>query len=110
MKCTQVAARLLRTVAVVPVVALVTGLVYQGHGRALTAGLIDLVLVMLIAFRWGFLEAAAASLLAVASLGFFYMGPIFSLYEHDPQAWISSVIFVTIAWTAGHFAARIKEK
>jgi two-component system sensor histidine kinase KdpD len=65
---------------------------------------------MLIAFRWGFLEAAAASLLAVASLDFFYMVPIFSLYEHDPQDWISSVIFVTIALTAGHFAARIKEK
>src|ERR1700684_1540559 len=110
MKCTQVAIRLLRTLAVVPVVALVTGFVYQAHGKALTAGLIDLVLVMLIAFRWGFLEAAVASALAVASLDFFYMVPIFSLYEHDPQDWISSVIFVTIALTAGHFAARIKQK
>jgi two-component system, OmpR family, sensor histidine kinase KdpD len=110
MKRTQVAARLLRTVAVVPLVAVVTGLVYQAHGKALTAGLIDLVLVMLIAFRWGFLEAVAASLFAVASLDFFYMVPIFSLYEHDPQDWISSLIFVTIALTAGHFAARIKQK
>ena len=79
MKAPQVATRLLRTLAVVPVVALVTGLVYQAHGKALTAGLIDLVLVMLFAFRWGFLEAVAASLLAVASLDFFYMVPIFSL-------------------------------
>jgi two-component system sensor histidine kinase KdpD len=110
MKRTQVAARLLRTVAVVPVVALVTGLVYQGHGKALTAGLIDLVLVMLIAFRWGFPEAVVASVVAVGCLDFFYMVPIFSLYEHDPQDWISSLIFVTIALTAGHFAARIKQK
>jgi two-component system sensor histidine kinase KdpD len=110
MKCTHVTTRLLRTVAVVPVVALVTGLVYRGHGKALTAGLIDLVLVMLIAFRWGFLEAVVASVLAVGSLDFFYMVPIFSLYEHDPQDWISSVIFVTIALTAGHFAAHIKQK
>jgi two-component system, OmpR family, sensor histidine kinase KdpD len=110
MKYTHVAGRLLRTVAVVPVVALVTGLVYQSHGKALTAGLIDLVLVMLIAFRWGFIEAAVASVLAVASLDFFYMVPIFSLYERDPQDWISSLIFVTIALTAGHFAARIKRK
>src|ERR1700677_2334321 len=65
---------------------------------------------MLIAFRWGFLEATVASVLAVASLDFFYMAPIFSLYEHDPQDWISSVIFVTIALTAGHFAARIKQE
>src|SRR5580698_467489 len=110
MKFRLLSARLLRTIAVVPVVALVTGLVYHGHGKALTAGLIDLVLVMLIAFRWGFLEAVVASVLAVGSLDFFYMVPIFSLYEHDPQDWISSGIFVTIALTAGHFAARIKQK
>ena len=110
MKCTQVATRLLRTVAVVPVVALVTGIVYQAHGKALTAGLIDLVVVMLIAFRWGFPEAAVASVFAVSSLDFFYMVPIFSLYERDPQDWISSLIFVTIALTAGHFAAGIKQK
>src|SRR5580692_5594841 len=110
MKCTQVVTRLLRTVAVVPVVALVTGIVYQGHGKALTAGLIDLVLVMLIAFRWGFPEAAVASVFAVASLDFFYMAPIFSLYERDPQDWLSSGLFVTIALTAGHFADRIKKK
>src|SRR6202034_3709277 len=110
MKRTHLATRLLRTAAVVSVVALATGLVYQGHGKALTAGLIDLVLVMLIAFRWGFLEAVVASVLAVGSLDFFYMVPIFSLYEHDPQDWISSGTFVTIALTAGHFAARIKQK
>src|SRR5580698_3380137 len=110
MKFRLLSARLLRTIAVVPVVALVTGVAYQGHGKALTAGLIDLVLVMLIAFRWGFLEAVIASVLAVSSLDFFYMAPIFSLYEHDPQDRISSVIFVTIALTAGHFAARIKQK
>jgi two-component system, OmpR family, sensor histidine kinase KdpD len=110
MKCAQVATRLLRIAAVVPVVAVVTGLVYHGHGKALTAGLIDLVLVMLIAFRWGFPEAVVAAVLAVGSLDFFYMVPIFSLHEHDPQDWISSLIFVTIALTAGHFAARIKER
>jgi len=110
MKCTQAAKRLLRTVAIVPFVPSVTGIVYQSHGKALTAGLIDLVLVMLLAFRWGFFEAAVASVFAVGSLDFFYMVPIFSLYEHDPQDWISSIIFVTIALTAGHFAARIKQK
>src|ERR1700760_1530665 len=103
MKCTQVATRLVRIAAVIPVVALVTGSVYHGHGKALTAGLIDLVLVMLIAFRWGFPEAMVAAVLAAGSLDFFYMAPIFSLYEHDPQDWLSSMIFVTIALTSGHF-------
>jgi two-component system, OmpR family, sensor histidine kinase KdpD len=102
--------RLLRTIAIVPVVFLFTSAIYLSHGKALTAGLIDLVLVMLVAFRWGFPEAAVASVLAVACLDYFYMPPIFSLYERDPQDWISSGIFVTIALTAGHFADRIKQK
>jgi two-component system sensor histidine kinase KdpD len=110
MKYTQVARRLLRAIATAPVVPLLTGVVYLGHGKALTAGLIDLVLVMLVAFRLGFVEAAVASVLAVACLDYFYMTPIFSLYERDPQDWISSGIFVAIALTAGHFADRIKQK
>ena len=38
MKCTQVVKRLLRTFAIVPVVPLVTAIVFLGHGKALTAG------------------------------------------------------------------------
>jgi len=110
MKYTHVIKRLLQTVAIVPVVPSLTGVIYLSHGKPLTAGLIELVLVMLIAFRWGFPEAAVASVLAVAYLDYFYMPPIFSLYERDPQDWISSGIFVTIALTAGHFADRIKRK
>ncbi|WP_263368066.1 sensor histidine kinase [Edaphobacter bradus] len=110
MKYTQVAKRLLRAAGIVPIVPLLTGVVYLGHGKALTAGLVELVLVMLIAFLCGFPEAAVASVLAVACLDYFYMAPIFSLYERDPQDWISSGIFVVIAVTAGHFADRIKRK
>jgi two-component system sensor histidine kinase KdpD len=110
MKYTQVFQRLLQTAVTVPVVGLITGAVYRSHGKALTAGLVDLILVMLIAFRWGFVEAGVASLLAAASLDYFYMVPIFSLYERDPQDWISSGTFVIVALTAGHFADRIKQK
>jgi two-component system, OmpR family, sensor histidine kinase KdpD len=110
MKYTHVSKRLLQTIAIVPVVPLLTGAIYLSHGKALTAGLIELILVMLIAFRWGFPEGVVTSVMAVACLDYFYMAPIFSLYERDPQDWISSGIFVTIALTAGHFADRIKQK
>lgn len=110
MKYPQLARRLLRAVAIVPIVPVLTGVVYLVHGKALTAGLIELVLIMLIAFRWGFFEAAVASILAVACLDYFYMAPIFSLYERDPQDWLSSGLFVSIALTAGHFANRIHQK
>jgi two-component system sensor histidine kinase KdpD len=110
MKYMHAIKRLLQTVTIVPVVPLLTSIIYLSHGKALTAGLIELVLVMLVAFRWGFLEAAVASVLAAACLDYFYMAPLFSLYERDPQDWISSGIFVTVALTAGHFADRMKLK
>jgi two-component system sensor histidine kinase KdpD len=110
MKYTHVIKRLLQTAVIVPIVPLLTGVIYLSHGKALTAGLIELVLVMLIAFRCGFLEAAVAAVLAVACMDYFYMPPIFSLLERDPQDWLSSGLFVTIALTAGHFADRIKKK
>ena len=102
--------RLLRAIAILPVIPLLTNAIYLSHGKALTAGLIELVLVMLIAFRRGFPEAVAASVLSVACLDYFYMPPILSLYEREPQDWISSGIFVIVALTAGHFADRIKQK
>jgi two-component system sensor histidine kinase KdpD len=102
--------RALRTVAAISVIILATFLVFRVHGKALTAGLVNLVLVMLIAFRFGFVEAVASALVSVACLDFFYMPPVFSLYERDPQDWLSSVIFVIIALTAGRFVTQIKEK
>jgi two-component system sensor histidine kinase KdpD len=106
----QIARHLLRTITTSLVIGLVTGFLYVVHSKPLTAGLIDLVLVMLIAFRWGFIQAVVSSVLAAACLDYFYMAPVFSLYERDPQDWISSGIFVAVALTAGHFASHIKQK
>jgi two-component system, OmpR family, sensor histidine kinase KdpD len=109
-KFTHVTKRLAQIVVTIFVVPLLTGIVYHGHGKALTAGLVDLVVVMLIGFQWGFIAAGAASILSVASLDYFYMPPIFSLYEKDPQDWISSGMFLAIALSAGHFADGMKRK
>ena len=48
MKHTHVTRRFLQTIAILPVVPLLTDAIYLVHGKALTAGLIELVLVMLI--------------------------------------------------------------
>lgn len=102
--------RALQTAAAVSVILLATFLVFRTHGKPLTAGLVNLVLVMLIAFRFGFVEAAASALASVACLDFFYMPPVFSLAERDPQDWLSSAVFVIIALTAGRFVTQVKEK
>src|SRR5580658_1117472 len=102
--------RILNSLAAVLLIVVVTTAVFLIHGKALTAGLIALISVMLIAFRFGFIEAILAALTAVGCLDFFYMPPVFSLHEHDPQDWISSLIFVVVALTAGHFVTRLQAK
>jgi two-component system, OmpR family, sensor histidine kinase KdpD len=108
MKHPEVVRHLLRALAIVAAVPLLTAVVFAGHGEVLTAALMDLVLVMLIAYRWGFIQTVIASVLAVTCMDYFYMPPVFTLYERDPQDWISSGMFVSLALAAGYIADRIK--
>ena len=108
MKHPEVGRHFVRAAAVIAAVPLLTAVVFAGHGKVLTAALTDLFLVILIAYRWGFIQTAIASALAAACLDYFYMPPIFSLYEHDPQDWISSGMFIALALGAGYVADRIK--
>jgi two-component system sensor histidine kinase KdpD len=96
--------RALRSAATIPILALATFVAYQCRASALTAGVVDLVLILLLAFRWGFLEGAIASAAAVASLDFFFMPPLFSLYENKPQDWIATCVFALIAVFLSRFA------
>lgn len=102
--------RILRCLASALLLVIVTTAVFLIHGKALTADLVALISVMLVAFRFGFIEAAVSAATAVGCLDFFYMPPVFSLYEHDPQDWVSSIIFVVVALIAGHFVTRVQTK
>ncbi len=104
------AKRLLRSAASVPVLVLVAAIGYRLHARPLTAGLVDLLLVMVIAFRWGFIESAVASIAAVASLDYFFMPPILSFCEENPQDWVSSAIFLLVALFVSRFADRLRSQ
>ena len=96
--------RTLRSAATIPILALVTFIGYTCHAAALTTGVIDLVLILNIAFRWGFVEGAVASAAAVASLDFFFMPPLLSFYEREPQDWIATIVFALIAIFLSRFA------
>jgi two-component system, OmpR family, sensor histidine kinase KdpD len=96
--------RTLRSVATIPILALVTFIGYVCHAGVLTTGVVDLVLILLLAFRWGFLEGAVASAVAVASLDFFYMPPLLSFYEREPQDWVATAVFALIALFLSRFA------
>lgn len=102
--------RLLRSAATIPILALVTFIGYECHASALTAGVVDLVLILIIAFYWSFLEGVVASAAAVASMDFFFMPPILSLYEREPQDWFASVVFALIALFLCRFADYLRRQ
>jgi K+-sensing histidine kinase KdpD len=54
-----------------------------------TAGFIDLLIVVVIALKFGFREATACSLVAVACLDYFFAPPIHSFHIADPKKWVA---------------------
>ena len=74
--------------------------------NATTIGFAYLLLVLVIATIWGFLEALAASIVATLSFNFFFLPPVGKLTIADPQNWITSSGILTLprAWRrlAGH--------
>src|ERR1700749_4868571 len=58
---------------------------------------LHLLLVTVIALRWGFLEASVVSLISVACLDYFFTEPLFQLYMADPHDWVALVTFESVA-------------
>jgi two-component system sensor histidine kinase KdpD len=102
--------RTARVVATIPVIGAVTLCTYAAHAKAFTAGFVYLLPIMLIAFRWGFLEAAVASAIAVGCLDYFFTEPLFTLYQQDPQDWVALGFFEALALLTSHFANHLERK
>ncbi len=66
---------------------------FRLHFKLATADLIDLLVVLLVALRFGFWEATSSSLVAVACLDYFFAPPIFSFHVADSQDWVALASF-----------------
>ena len=60
--------RPLRMLASAFLVAAITCVAYGLHAKAFIAGFLYLLLILPVAFLWGFLEATVASIMAIACL------------------------------------------
>jgi two-component system, OmpR family, sensor histidine kinase KdpD len=88
----------LRRVAAGSVAALLlTLLAYRLHFNLSAATSIHLFLVVVIALRWGFLEASILSILSVACLDYFFTEPLFQFYISDSHDWIALLVFEATA-------------
>ncbi|HEY0784257.1 MAG TPA: DUF4118 domain-containing protein, partial [Acidobacteriaceae bacterium] len=78
------------------------------HFNLSTAGSLQLLLVVLIALRWGFLEATLVSLAAVTSLNFLFIDPVFTFSVSDPRNWISLATFEATALLVSGLSSKVQ--
>ena len=75
-----------------------------------TVGFAYLLLVLVIASAWGFLEAALASVLATLLFNFFFFPPIGKFTIADPQNWIALFSFLATSLIASRLSAMAKRR
>lgn len=78
--------------------------------NATTVGFAYLLLVLVIASTWGFLEAAAASIAATLAFNYFFLPPVGTLTIADPQNWVALFSFFVTALIASRLSAAAKRR
>jgi two-component system sensor histidine kinase KdpD len=103
--------RLLRSFASVSGVAVVT---FVGRQlvplNATTMGFAYLLLVLIVASTWGFLEAALSSILATLLFNFFFFPPVGTFTIADPQNWVALFSFLATALIASRLSAKAQAR
>ena len=78
--------------------------------NATTAGFAYLLLVLLIATWWGFVEAALASIAATLTFNLFFLPPVGKLTIADPQNWVALFSFLATALVASRLSTQAKQR
>jgi two-component system sensor histidine kinase KdpD len=100
-----------RVAASIGVVALITALYFEVlQVNPTTVALSYLIAILLIATRWGIVEATTASILAVLCFNFFFLPPLGTLTIADPQNWVAFVAFLATAFVASQLSGRARQR
>lgn len=83
---------------------------FSSHVNATTVALALLVVVLLVATRYGARPAVIASLLGVLCFNHFFLPPFGTLAIAAPDNWIALVAFLVTAITVGQLSARAKRR
>src|SRR5260370_20022231 len=75
-----------------------------------TAGFAYLLLVLVIASTWGFLEAAVSSILAALAFDYFFVPPILGFTPSKSEDWIALLRFAATSRIAGHLSTTVKRR
>jgi type III restriction enzyme len=78
--------------------------------NATTVGFAYLLLILIVASTWGFLEAALASVLATLVFNFFFLPPVGTFTIADPQNWVALSSFLATSLIASRLSAKAKTR
>lgn len=102
------AARLIASLAAVAAVTIAAYRIIPVN--ATTTGLVYLVVVLLIASIWGFVESLVASLAATLTFNYFFLPPLGTFTIADPQNWIALISFLTTSLVASRLSTKVKRR
>ena len=83
---------------------------FSSHVNATTVALALLLVVLLIAMKYGARPAVAASLLGVLSFNHYFLPPFGTLAISAPENWIALIAFLVTAITVGQLSARAERR
>jgi two-component system sensor histidine kinase KdpD len=75
-----------------------------------TIGFAYLLLVLVIASTWGFVEAALASVAATLTFNFFFLPPVGTFTIADPQNWVALFSFLATSLIASRLSDKAKRQ
>jgi two-component system sensor histidine kinase KdpD len=78
--------------------------------NSLTAGLSYVLVVLVVAAKWGMAESFVTSVAAMLCLNFFFLPPILSLTIYDPQNWVALFVFLVVAVTASTLSSSARQR
>jgi two-component system, OmpR family, sensor histidine kinase KdpD len=78
--------------------------------NATTIGFAYLLLVLIIASTWGFIEASILSVAATVAFNFFFLPPVGTLTIADPQNWVALFTFLTTSLIASRLSTLARRR
>jgi two-component system sensor histidine kinase KdpD len=78
--------------------------------NALIAGFAYLLIILVVAANWGFLESIVTSITAMLCLNFYFLPPILTVTIGDPQNWVALFAFMATAATASQLSTRARQR
>lgn len=80
------------------------------HVNPTTTALTYVVVILLVASRWGGLEATIASVAAAVCLNVFFLPPVGTVTIADPQNWVALFVFLATALVASQLSERARRR